>query len=43
MVGFGGAPKYMLDKRDNNVTSHCWNLNGLPLENLEQAKLNGTS
>ena len=31
----------MLDKRDNDITSHCWNLNGLPLDNLDQAKLNG--
>jgi len=42
VLGFGGEPNYMVDENENGKTSHCWNLNGQPFNNIESGKVRGT-
>jgi hypothetical protein len=42
-LGFGGAPNYLQDPEENGKNSRCWNLDGSPLSNLIDAKVDGVN
>ncbi len=42
LIGFGGQPRYLEDKSENNKNSRCWNLNGKSKSKVADSKVNGT-
>jgi len=40
-MGFGGQPHYLDDESENNKNSRCWNLNGKPMNDVNNSKVDG--